>query len=240
MELYSLNTTRLQHLEAGQFIIRFLTDFQNQNLNAASDAGFKTLYDSLQTQSPVFDAALMQVKAKAESELLMAQDNIRDKKITTLRRALSVFEHTDVSEELLAYKQIKIVLNTYKDIEHANFEAESLAIANLIAELRNTMHLPAVQTLGLAGHINNLETANETFKTTFNTRSTATINTTVYNTKQLRANIFNTYRDLAEYVFVMAKRTNTPFFAETLTALNYGRKYFADIIARRGGNGPSA
>jgi hypothetical protein len=236
MKLYPLSFPRLQYLETGQFIIRFLTDFDSLNLNPALDSEFKILYDSLQTQSPIYDVALMQIRAKAESELLMTQDDIRDKKVSTLRRAIAVFEHSDIATELAAYKLIKIVLNTYKDIEKANFEAESLGIDNLIIELRNTAHLPAVQTLGLVNHIDNLELANNTFKTTFNTRSTTTINTVVYDTKLLRKNIIATYKDLAEYVYVMAKRKETPFYVDTFTAINNGRKYFADIIARRSGN----
>jgi hypothetical protein len=239
MKLYSLNITRLQYLESGQFIIRFLTDFQSQNLDPNSDPEFKTLYDSLAAQSPIYDNALMQIRAKAESELLMAQDEIRDKKVITLRRAVNVFQHSDVAEEQSAFKLLKIVLQTYADIERENFEAESLGLDNLVAELRKPLHAPAVATLGLTTHVNNLETANATFKTTFNTRSTATISTVVYDTKLLRKNILDTYRDLAEYVAVMAKRKNTSFFIDTLTALNNGRKYFADIIARRLGTNDS-
>jgi Family of unknown function (DUF6261) len=236
MKLYPLSFPRLQYLETGQFIIRFLTDFDSLNLDPTTDNEFETLYDSLQTQSPIYDVALMQIRAKAESELLMAQDDIRDKKVSTLRRAVAVFEHSDVEAEITAYKLLKIVLNTYKDIEKANFEAETLGLDNLIAELRNEAHLPAVQTLALTNHINNLEVANNNFKTTFNTRSTTTINTTVYNTKLLRKNIIATYKELVEYVYVMAKRKKTPFYIDTFTVINNGRKYFADIIARRSGN----
>lgn len=177
----------------------------------------------------------MQIRAKAESQVLIAQDDNRDKKVSTLKKALNVFLHSDVPEEQAAFKLVKIVLNTYKDIESANFEAESLGLDNLVAELRSPAHAPAVATLGLAVHINNLEAANAAFKTTFNMRSTATISTVVYDTKLLRKNILATYRDLAEYVHVMAKRKNTPFYNDTLTALNNGRKYFADVIARRSG-----
>jgi hypothetical protein len=237
MELYALTISRLHYLESGQFIIRFLTDFQSQNLDPNSDPEFKTLYDSLLTQSPVYDSALMQIRAKAESELLLSLDDNRDKKVSTLKKALNVFLHSDVPEEQAAFKLVKIVLKTYKDIESANFEAESLGLDNLVAELRTPTYAPAVATLGLAVHINNLEAANAAFKTTFNMRSTATISTVVYDTKLLRKNILTTYRDLAEYVHVMAKRKNTPFYNDTLTALNNGRKYFADIIARRSGTG---
>jgi hypothetical protein len=237
MKLYPLSISQLQYLETGQFIIRFASDFQSLNLDPATDPEFKALHDSLLAQSPVYDAGLNQIKAKAESELLLEQDSIRDKKVTTLRRALNVFEHSDLEPEQMAYKLLKIALNAYKDIEKANFEAESLGIDNLVVELRNAKHAPAVETLGLTKHINTLESANTTFKNTFNTRSTTTINTTVYDTKLLRKNILNTYKDLAEYVLVMAKRKDTPFYNDTLTAINNGRKYFADILARRSGGG---
>lgn len=236
MKLYPFSITRLQYLEIGQFINRFLNDFQSLNLDPTTDAEFKTLYDSLKDQSPIYQSALMQIRAKAETELLVAQDEIRDKKVITLRRALSVFEYSDVPAEQTAYKLLKIVLNTYKDIEKANLEAESLGLDSLIAELRNAGNLPAVQTLQLEVHINNLEAANNTFKTTFNTRSTAIINTTVYDTKLLKDNIIATYKDLTEYIFVMAKRKQTSFYTDTLAVINNGRKYFADLLAKRAGS----
>lgn len=238
MNLYPITISQLQYLETGQFIIRLITDFDNLNLDPASDAEFKTLYDSLKVQSPIYDVGLMQVRAKAETEMLIALDDIRDKKISTLRKAVNVFKYSDIATEKEAYSLIKILLNVYKNIEKANFEAESLGIDNLVLEIRNSNYLLAVQTLGIGAHITNLETANNNFKTKFDTRSTSTITTTVYNTKLLRKNILITYKDLAEYVFVMAKRRNTPFFVDTLTVVNNGRKYFADILARRNGNTP--
>ena len=237
MKLYPIATSQLQYLETGQFIIRFLTDFENLNLDPATDPEFKTLYDNLKIQSPIYDVALMQIRAKTETELLIAQDEIRDKKLATLRRAVGVYRYSDEPEEKSAYNLLKILLSVYKKIEDANFEAETLGLSNLDAELKNATYAPAVQTLGLVVHVTNLETANNNFKTTFNTRSTTTINTAVYNTKLLRKNILVTYRDLAEYVFVMAKRKKTDFFVNTFTVVNNGRKYFADILAKRGGSG---
>lgn len=236
MKLYTLNTARLQYLETGQFIIRFLTDFESLNLDPATDPEFKNLYDSLKTQSPIYDEALMQVRAKTESELLIAQDDIRDKKLATLRRAVGVYRYSDEPAEQSAYNLLRILLSVYKKIEVANFEAETLGLSNLVAELRSATYSFEVKTLGLTVHVNNLETANNNFKTTFNTRSTTTINTAVYDTKLLRKNILVTYRDLAEYLYVMAKRKNTAFYTNTFTVINNGRKYYADILAKRLGN----
>ena len=190
------------------------------------------MHESLITQSPLFNAALMQVRAKAETEELLVLDDARDKKISTLRTAHSVYKYSDNASEQAAYNLIKTVLTTYKGIEKANYEAESLGTDNLIAEPRNSTHLVALQTLGLEVHVTNLETANAAFKSKFDTRSTETITTVVNDTKVLRKTILDTYKELAEYVLVMAKRRNTPYYTDTLTIVNNGREYFANILAR--------
>ena len=235
MKLYPITISQLSYLDSGQFIVRYLTDFNNSGIDTATDPDFKAIHNSLVLQSPIYNEALMQIRAQAETLELITLDQTRDKKVTTLRRAVSVFEHTDDAAEKVGYGLIKIVLNTYKDIEKMNYEAESLGVDNLIAELRNGAHLPAVQTLGLEGRINNLETANTNFKNKFNTRSTDTITTVVYDTKALRKAILETYKELAEYVLVMAKRRNTAYYLDILTVINNGREYFANILARHSG-----
>ncbi|MFK7059829.1 DUF6261 family protein [Flavobacterium oreochromis] len=235
MKLYPLTLVRLQHLEVGQFIIRFLNDFQNLNLDPATDLDFKKTYDSLVTQSPVFDAALKQIRAKSETELLIAKDTNRDNAVRTLRRALSVAEFTDVETEKIAYKKISIILKTYKNIEVENYEAESLGLDNLVAELRNPKNLPDVQLLGLDRYINKVEETNSIFKATFDNRSSSTITTEVYDTKLLRKNILETYTKLAKYTLAMAENKDNPFYKDTLNVLNNGRKYFADLVAKRVG-----
>jgi len=237
MKLYPISVSQLNYLDSGQFIVRYLTDFANQGLNQTTDPDFKPLHDSLVAQSPVFNEALMQIRAKNETEELALLDIIRDRKVITLRRALSVYEYTDDANELAAYKLIKIVLNTYKDIEKSNYEAESLGIDNLIAELGNAAHAPAVATLGLASVIQNLKTANQKFKEKFDTRSMETISDVVYDTKKLRKDILNTYKDLAEYILVMANRRNTDYYIQILNVINNGREYFANILARQQGGG---
>jgi hypothetical protein len=79
MKLYPLNITKLPYLDSGQFIVRYLTDYQNSGLNHTTDRDFKVLHESLITQSPLFNAALMQVRANAETEELLVLDDARDK-----------------------------------------------------------------------------------------------------------------------------------------------------------------
>lgn len=235
MKLHKLNTSHLQYVESGQFIIRFLTDFKNSTLVPTEDAEFNALYQSLLQQSPIYDRALMQIQSWAESKKLMDLDYIRDRKMTTVRTVVSTFRHTDDEDEKKAYDLLMTLLRTYKRVEHMNFEAESLALDNFIAEIRSPRFSAAATKLALEKHLMNLEAANANFKTLFSNRSTNINTTEVFDTKALRKKILETYKDLAEYVLVMAKRKNTPFYAELLTILNTGRSYFSDLIARRKG-----
>src|SRR5205814_2331990 len=92
--------------------------------------------------------------------------------------------------------------------------------------------------LGLTVHADRLGVANVNFNEKFNSRSFQTMTETVYDTKMLRREILKTYKDLTEYVLVMAKRKNTPFYLQTLSAINNGREYFARIAASHKSTAP--
>lgn len=236
MILKKLNTSQLHYVESGQFIVRLLTDFGNSTLEANQDPEFNALFEDLKMQSSTYSKALMQIQARAESEELLRLDGIRDKKVITLRNAVNVFRYADDSAEKEAYALLMTLQKTYKKVEKMNFEAESLALDNYVEELRGPNFIGAAAILGLEPHILALKNANDEFKRLFSTRSTGITNTEVYDTKALGKRILQTYKDLAEYVFVMAKRKNTPFFIELLNILNTSRSYYSDIIARRKGN----
>jgi hypothetical protein len=236
MKLNRLDFSRMSYLEIGQFIINFLEDFDKTGLDPKTDAEFKLLFENLKAQSPEFDAALLQVKAKAESAQLMEQDLARDRKMITLRRAVSVYEYSDIEVQKTAYKLIKLVLKTYNRIEKENFGAESLGLDNLVKELRNDKHIAAVKTLKLEEHVDNIESTNSVFKKTFSTRSSDSISDKVYDTKKLKDDIVSTYKELAEYMVVMGKRKkDSTFYADAVTAINYSRKYYSDLLAKRAG-----
>lgn len=236
MKLHKLNTSHLQYVESGEFIIRFLTDFGNSSLTATDDPEFNALFNSLTLQSPVYNRALMQVQARSESDELLRLDGIRDQKISTVRSAVNVYKYTDDEAEKLAYALIMTLIDKYKGIEIMNFEAQSLAIDNFVAHLKEPNYIGAVNTLRFENHVSLLETTNNNFKTLFSSRSTGMINTEVYDTKTIRKNILTTYKDLAEYVYVMAKQKKTPYFMEILNIANTGRSYYSDILARRKAN----
>lgn len=109
MKLNPIAISQLTYLDSGQFIVRYLTDYAASGLDPTSDSVFKELHDDLVNQSPIFNQALMQIRTQTETEELTILDAARDQKIAALRRAHSVFEHTDDSDE----KASEIILAHY-------------------------------------------------------------------------------------------------------------------------------
>jgi hypothetical protein len=234
MELYPINVARLAMLESGQFINRFMKDFENSGVNSDEDPLIQSEIADLKLQMLTYGNALMQIKAREESAALQLLDINRRRRFSVVKRAHSVYEYDEEVIVSEAYRGIKVILTNYKNLPFENYEAESLGIEKCIADLRNAKN-NATETLLMRPVIDALEVANEAFKRVFSNRSSKNISSKKYDTKALRTAIFETYRNLATYTFLMAKRKKTPFYETTLKALNNGRAYYADILAHRKG-----
>lgn len=234
MQLYPISTSRLQVIEAGQFINRYIEDVENSGQILTTDAEFNTQFNKIKAINIPYNEALLQVKAHAESIALLDLDTRRDQKIAVIRRFTSAYEYTDDPDELAAYREINVVLRKYKNIEVDNYETESLAISNMIIEIRGAQD-NAMNVLNLSRPVDNLEIANTDFKTMFANRSTEIGSEIKYDSKALRKEIFTVYTKLVNYVLMMADYKQTPFFIDMLSRANTGREYFADILARREG-----
>lgn len=234
MKLYPISVSRLQILESGQFITNLIADYVKAGLVATTDPEYKKQYDVLKALSTPYNVALNQIKAQKETEELTDLDMERDRCLTTIRRAVSVFEFSDAAAEVDAYKEISIILRKYTALERANYPAETLGIDKVVAEIRGAKD-QAIDVLHLAPHVDRLEIANTAFKAKFADRSADVISTVSYDIKTMRKEIFEVYNTLADYVALMAKIKNDTYFSDTLKVFNYSRAYFADILARREG-----
>ncbi|WP_432672809.1 DUF6261 family protein [Flavobacterium sp. SM2513] len=232
MNLHSISVSQLQMLESGQFIKRLITDFDNSKLVASTDPEFELQINELKAQFPTYSDALMQIQAQEESKEIAALDVHRDRKFSTVRRAINVYEFSDDPAEQVLYHRVMLILDKYNRIESATYEAESLGIVKFIKEIREAAD-DAMNKLGLTKLIDYLEAANDNFQNKFDQRSSENISTVHYNSKQLRKEIFTTYNDLASYVLIMAKRKKTPFFITLLEVVNNGRAYYDDTLAHR-------
>lgn len=234
MKLYPISVSRLQILESGQFLNNLIADYVKSGLDPATDTDYEKQYDALKALSTPYNVALNQIKAQKETEELVNLDILRDQSLTTIRRAVSVFEYSRNAAEISAYKEIVIILRKYTDLERANYPAETLGIDKVVAEIRDAKDNP-MDVLQLKSHVDLLEEDNNAFKAKFAERSSDVISSVSYDVKTMRKEIFEVYNTLAAYVALMAKIKNNVYFLDTLKVYNYSREYFADILARREG-----
>jgi hypothetical protein len=206
MNLYAFNPKNLNYDDSGEFIVRYLTDIKNQKIDLNVDLDFKELHTSIEAQSVVFNKALAQIVAKSESKELLNLDQIRDKKISTIRTQLSVYKNSDKPAIMDAYGKIKVILKAYKGLESKNYPTETGGIISLITELTNSSNKPFSDLLLLKDHIADLKIANDNFVAKFNKRSSEVISTETYNTKKLRKTILDTYLELVDYVLTLRKK----------------------------------
>jgi hypothetical protein len=238
-KLYPLDLFRLHQDEAAAFVKRFETDYTALNLDSSSETDFNLLLQKMLDQLPTYILAVNQIQAEAESKAISALDKARDIKIGTFRKALGVFENSDLAPEKAAYSLVKLVSNNYRNVAKENFETESLNLTKFIADLRNPSNLPALKLLALENHVNNMETANESFKTTFSTRSNSVNTTVVYDAKKLNKDILDAYKKLSNYILTMVSIKDVPFYNALFDMTNNIRQYYATIIARRNNGGSS-
>jgi hypothetical protein len=238
-KLYPLDLFRLHQDEAAAFVKRFETDYTALNLDSSSETDFNLLLQKMLDQLPTYILAVNQIQAEAESKAISALDKARDIKIGTFRKALGVFENSDLAPEKAAYSLVKLVSNNYRNVAKENFETESLNLTKFIGDLRNPSNLPALQLLALENHVNNMETANESFKTTFSTRSNSVNTTVVYDAKKLNKDILDAYKKLSNYILTMVSIKDVPFYNALFDMTNNIRQYYATIIARRNNGGSS-
>ena len=122
-------------------------------------------------------------------------------------------------------------------IEKFNFESESLAVDKLRNELLTT-YQNDVNVLKINEHVEALSKANDNFKKLFDNRSIKTTVEKHYDTKAIRKNIFSDYRKLVNYIVSVVDIDEEPEsdYTKVLQAINNGRSYYANILARHNGN----
>jgi hypothetical protein len=234
MKLYPISTSRLHIDEAGQFIVRLLSDVQQLDINIQSDPIVAAYWAGLGGQSEIFMKALKQIYAQKETKELAELDNKRDKCLIAIRRQIEVFEYYEIGQEKEAYDAAKVIMNNWKGLETANYEAETIGIRNLLDTWEQ--YRGYVNLLNLEPHLNNLRNAADIFESKFSNRSIVAAAKEVYDAIAIKKEILQQYKDMAEYVLVTAKNENSnEMYSKLLDVINNVRHYFAHVLAVRKG-----
>lgn len=231
-----LNLHKMYNSEFGQLIVRFFEDFEKTSLSASADPDFKKLYDALEDQLPAYNAALDQVRASEESKRIEELDNERDADLQALRDALKPYRNAKTAIETDAYNVLNLLLKEYKDVENESYESQTNSVNQLVERLLSADYSAHVATLGIVKFVNHVSDSNTAFNDLFAERSYKNSQKVVYDVKQLRKKLASDYRDMYEYVAVMANVKDLPFYQEVLAVINNGRNYFANTVLSRRNN----
>lgn len=233
LKLEPLRLAGLSNMEAGQLIIRHLSDLGTIDPSLLTDAPFNSYLQTLSNHSVLFQKGLAQVRKNEETQKIDLADAERDKSTVAFGRALKLYAASDDSEEVEASRVLSILLSNFKNLESLSYEAETIAIDKLVSELRNPIYSPKVSLLQMDRYVTRLENTNNNFKEFFGGRMVTTATTESYDMKVIRAEMLTKYGDFTTYVLAMGKALEAPLFIQTLNLLNTARKYYSDLLARR-------
>jgi hypothetical protein len=240
-KLHKLRLTALHNLEAGQLVKSNITNLATAGINLSTDPIVQNYVTQMTADSTQMDLVLLQVRAQHETQELETLDIKRDTSVRVLRMQLNIYKNSDNPAEVTAYNVLKLPFNTYKDIEKLNYEAENNAIDNFITELAKPQYAAAIATLNLSGLITRMGNDNNSFKTLFSTRSITAAGTTNYDSKAIRKNMITNYEAFATYILSLTNATagmpNNSYYNSIFDIIDTIRKYYSDLLARRGGGG---
>lgn len=243
-KLEPLRISDLTNLEVGQLMNRHLAEIGklSPSQKAAgdgvqfTDGPLNAYLGRLTSAQSVYKLALVQVQKNDETEKIELADKGRDKAVSAFNSAIKTSLLSEITKEVDAAKSLNTLLKSFKKLRHLNFEAESIAIDQLVDELKKENYLPKVELLNLGQFVIRMKAANDSFKTLYESRTEGEVLTVSYNAKSLRKALMKEYKYFADYVVSMARAHDSDEFNSILLWLNNTRKEYADLLARRAGS----
>ena len=242
-ELEPLSISDLTNLEVGQLLNRHLAEIGKLSppQKAAGDGAqftdgpLNAYLGRLTSAQTAFKLALVKVQKNDETVKVELADKGRDKAVSAFNRAIKTSLLSENTKEVDAAQSLSTLLKSFKKLQHLNFEAESIAIDQMVVELRKENYQPKVELLNLGQFVTRMKAANDSFKTLYEGRTEGVVLTVSYNAKSLRKALMKEYKYFAGYVVSMARAHDTAEFNSILLWLNNTRKEYADLLARRAG-----
>ena len=156
-ELEPLRITALTSFEVGQLVKRQLTEIwklspsQNAPANGAqfAEGPLNTYLGRLTSAQSDYELSLVQVRKNEETEKIELADKAREKAVSAFNRAIKTHLLSENQEEVDAAKSLNYLLKSFKNLQSLNFEAETIGIDKLVAELGKENYQPKVQILNL-------------------------------------------------------------------------------------------
>lgn len=235
IELTPIHLQSMHHAEFGKFVERFFEDFNKSGLNADTDADFSVLFEDLRSKIATYNKALVQIKESEATQKIAELDKMRANDFQALKDSIKPYRNSKKEERKASYKALKIALDEYKNVTNLSYEEETHKLKALISLLKEPEYKPHITALKLEEFLEELEESNTAFDTLFAERSAQNIGKETYDTKALRKEMTDLYRRMVNYIEALANVKKEEFYPKALEVINNSRKYYADVLAKRGG-----
>lgn len=239
-KLINLDLARLHNAEFKQFLVRFFEDFGKTDLKLETDADFKVLFEKLKGKIPSYEKGLERIRSSEETKKLAELDHARDTDMRALRLSIRPYKYAKTDDKKKAFETLKRLIDPYKDVSKKTYEEETSNLTTLITQLKAEPYVNAVKTLQIKEFVSELEKSNKAFDELFSHRSFQTLQKEAYHIRPLRKELSDDYRNMVNYIVTLSGVKQDEFYKKTLEVINNSRKYYADVIARRKPNAPSA
>jgi hypothetical protein len=233
LKLEPLRLAGLSNMEAGQLIIRHLSDLATIDPSLLTDAPLNSYLKTLSNQSVLFQEGLVQVRKNEETQKIDLADSGRDISVVAFGRGLKLYAVSDDPIEVEASRVLGILFGNFKNLPALSYEAETIAIDKLVSELEKGNYAANINLLQMNRYVVRMKNTNDNFKALFGGRITTTAVAESYDMKTIRMDTLKKYGEFTTYVLAMAKALEAPLFVQSLNLLNTARKYYADLLARR-------
>lgn len=240
-KLESLTIARLSNLEFGQHVKSIHANIMDGNgsKTVIKDTFLQQYLEELNSKIAAYDKALVQIAKSDETAKIAQADVLRDKAFITIQRYLSVFEHSENPEQELAYTSLNTLFSKYKGLQNWNYEEQSNGGDSLIADLQSDKYGASATLIGMTEYISRLQQSNDAFKLLFKGRIQEQSAKEVFDAKELKNDLKITYEKLIHYVLAMATALDNEEFNTSLNVISTVRKYYSDMLAKRGTGGKS-
>ena len=177
-----------------------------------TDADFKELFEKLKGKIPSYEKGLERIRSSEETKKLAELDHARDTDMRALRLSIRPYKYAKTDDKKKAFETLKRLIDPYKDVSKETYEEETSNLTTLITQLKAEPYVNAVKTLQKEA----------------------------YHIRPLRKELSDDYRNMVNYIVTLSGVKQDEFYKKTLEVINNSRKYYADVIARRKPNAPSA
>ena len=212
---------------------RHLSDLATIEPTLLTDPSYNAYLQQTADRLISYEKGLARVHKNQETEKISRADKARDKAVVAFSVNLKLYQLSDDPAEFDASRNLGILYKSFKNPTKLNYEAESIAIDQLVNDLEGAQYADKVALLNIGQYVARMKAANQQFKTLFSGRMVSGAMTETYNMRVMRSEMLAVYNEFTAYILAMANATRTPQFITTLALLNTARKYYFDLLARR-------